>query len=43
MNRSLKKSLTQRREGAKNPQSFSLLNLCGSAPLRESFYFLGND
>jgi hypothetical protein len=34
-----RKSLTQRREDAKNPQSFSLRYLCGSAPLRESFCF----
>jgi hypothetical protein len=30
---------TQRREAAKNPQSFSLRSLCVSASLRESFCF----
>ncbi len=31
---------TQRREDAKNPQSFSLRNLCAFASLREAFCFL---
>jgi len=38
-----RKSLTQSRQDAKNPQSFSLRYLCGSASLRESFCFFCRD